>query len=240
MVDLSAGQFAALHRLSSSERWMIIRDQIEANAEAGRKSIWAKFKKFALICTQRGWQAIPADRDQIYAFVLFLRVERCVSVWSMPAYLLAISTVHRWAGILNFTAHDDITERLRLAWHHRIANNDSRDTIKAFLASNIFVLIMHGLQATAPSTVRMFLSVVLNTVFFSQADLGHQIFSEDLWFEDHLLVFRERRLKGKAVHELTWRLRSYNTRGVPALRDPGGAFSQLTSANLAAPWLYGT
>ena len=72
MVDLSAGQFAALCRLSPSERWMIIRDQIEANAEAGRKSIWAKFKKFASMCTQRIWRAIPADRDQIYAFVLFL------------------------------------------------------------------------------------------------------------------------------------------------------------------------
>ena len=137
----------------------------------------------------------------------------------MPVYLSAISTVHRWAGILNFTAHDEITERLRLAWHHVIATNDSRDTIKAFPASDIFVLIMHGSRATMPSTVRMLLSVVLNTVFFSRADSGHQIFSEDLWLEEHLLMFCERRFKGKAMHELTWRLRSNDTRGVPALRD---------------------
>ena len=72
------------------------------------------------MCTQRGWRAIPVDRDQIYAFVLFLRAEGRVLVRSMPVYLSAISTVHRWAGILDFTAHDEITERLRLSWHRDV------------------------------------------------------------------------------------------------------------------------
>ena len=219
MVDLAASQFAAFHRLTTEERWLIIRDQIEANAESGRRSIWDKFKRFAALCRRRGWRAIPASLDQIYAYVLYLRAEGRVSVRSLDVYLSAISTVHRWVGVVGFSAHDDITRRLRMAWQRQAAPTESRDTIKAFPASDIFVLLQHGLRALAATPARTFLSVILDTIFFSRADSGHHILLEDLWFEEHLLLFRERRFKGKAVRELRWRVRAFDTRGIPDLPE---------------------
>ena len=217
LVDTTASQFGNLLRLTPEERWAIIRDQVDANAESGRRSIWQKFLKFAGMCARRGWRAIPAAPEQIYAYVLFLRAEGRVAVRSLDQYVSAISTVHRWVGIRQFNAHDTITARLRDAWRQHAPGEEYRDTIQAFPASDVFRLIHRGLQASTATTVRPFLSAVLDTIFFLRADSAHEIYNEDLYLTGHILVFRERRFKAKATKELRWRLREFDTRGVPEL-----------------------
>ena len=167
MVDFRSSQFIHLQRLTSRERLLLIRDQISANALLGQASIWQKFQKYARLCQARQWRAIPASPDQIYAYVLFLRHEGRVNVRNVGVYLSAISTVHAWVGINSFSAHDAITTRLTAAWKHAIPEEQYVPADRDFPADDVFQMVSLGLNNSSPYRVRPFLSVVLDTLFFS-------------------------------------------------------------------------
>ena len=100
-------------------------------------------------------------------------------------------------------------------------------------------MVSLGLNNSSPYRVRPFLSVVLDTIFFSRADSGFNIAVDDLWIEGHFLWFRERRFKGKTVHALRWRTRAFDFRGIPDLPRLVAHFCRLRKpfgrANRALP-----
>ena len=231
MVDFHSSQFIHLQRLTSRERLLLIRDQISANALSGQASIWQKFQKYARLYQAQQWHAILASPDQIYAYVLFLRHEGRVNVRNVGVYLSAISTVHTWVGINSFSMHNAITARLTATWKHAIPEKQYAPANRDFPADDVFQMVSLGLNNSSPYRVRPFLSVVLDTLFFSRADSGFNIAVDDLWIEGHFLWFREHCFKGKTVHTLWWRTRAFDFRGIPDLPRLVAHFCRLRKAS---------
>ena len=216
-----------LPRLSLEERLAVMQSLIDANAPSGREAIWRKFLKFARMCTARGWRALPASPEQLYAYVLFLKAEGRVSVDSAGGYLSAISTVHAWAGLAGGCAHDAVTARLLRAWRVAAPPQAYRESILAFPAVDLFRLAARALEESNPYRVRPFVSLILDTLFFSRADSGFNVLLDDLWLGSPSgdsaspapthLFFRERHHKSKSTRALLWRIRAFDCRGFPAL-----------------------
>ena len=168
-----------LPRLRIEERLAVMQAMIEANAPGGRETIWRKFQKFSRMCTARGWRSLPASPDALYAYVLFLKAEGRVSVDSAGGYLSAVSTVQAWAGFPGRCAHDAVTQRLLQAWRVAAPPRCYSETILAFPAVDLFALATRALAISNPYRVRPFLSLILDTLFFSRADSGFLIYNDD-------------------------------------------------------------
>ena len=101
------------------------------------------------------------------------------------------------------------------------------DSVPAFPAVDLFTLATRALAITNPYWVRPFVSLILDTIFFSRADSGFLIYKDDLWTGARTgadstaspthLFFRERRHKAKSMRELIWRIRAFDFRGFPDL-----------------------
>ena len=98
--------------LTFSDRAWMQEEFLAFYSESTRKSMHAKFTKFADFCNANDLSALPARPSSIYRYIRFLREEGRVGVWSLPQYLAAISMVHQSMGHLQFSAFDQVTRRL--------------------------------------------------------------------------------------------------------------------------------
>ena len=203
--------------LSDAERSSILRALSSSNAESGRRAIVAKFGRFWAFCAQSGVSPIPAATDRILAFIQFLHEEGRVSVRSAPQYVSAITTVHRWFALPDFTATTSLTNGLLAAWRLAVVDEVAHDQVLPFPAASIFTLMDAAADTTNVQVLRSALVVGLDFVFFNRADSAFPITAVDLLIEGTSILFRETRFKRKRAEVLTNRLRRYNAVRFPAL-----------------------
>jgi hypothetical protein len=160
---------------------------------------------------------LPAERHCIYAYILFLEAEGAVALTSVPQYLSALSTYHRWRGFGSFIAADWITARMISAWKHRAPATVYRDQVRAFPASAIEEILHRVHGGLAPSLLRALTAVCIDFVFFSRADSCFDARVEDISILNSAISFRERRRKGQQLQAMDYRVRRFDGRGCPLL-----------------------
>lgn len=87
----------------------------------------------------------------------------------MPTYLSAISTVHQWFG-LDYSAHDDLTSRLKRAWLISLPQANKKKAIQDFSRKSVIAWASKAAESRDVTVVRRYLVCVLDVVFFSRAD----------------------------------------------------------------------
>ena len=215
---LLAAGFAPLpDGLSDPERASILLALSSSNAESGRLSVATKFCRFWAFCAHTGVSPIPAPADRILAFVQFLREEGRVSVRSAPQYVSAITTVHRWFAVEDFTATTPLVKKLFDAWRISVADQEARDQVLAFPATSLVALLEHAAQSPDVAILRAALVLGLDFVFFNRADSAFPIAAGDLREEGEYIVFRETRFKRKRTDSLVNRVRRFNAGRLPCL-----------------------
>jgi hypothetical protein len=220
--------------LSDAERASILWALASSNAESGRQSVASKFCRFWAFCARTGSPPIPAQEARVLAFVQFLRGERSVSIRSAPQYVSAITTVHRWFAVPEFTATTPLIKRLLSSWRLAVADEEARDQPVAFPASSVITILTLAAESTTPTVLRAALVVGLDFTFFNRGDSAFPITAEDLTVDGEYLTFRETRFKRKRADTLTNRVRRFNAARLPALRSCIWIYRDLRVA-LSAP-----
>ena len=112
-----------------------------SNAESGHWSIIAKFNCFWAYCAQSGTPPIPAEPERVLAFIQHIRAEGRISVRSAPQYVSAITTVHRWFALPQFSATTTLTNALIAAWRLAVVDLEAHDQVRAFPVSSVSALM---------------------------------------------------------------------------------------------------
>jgi hypothetical protein len=203
--------------LSDAERASILWALATSNAASGRLSVAAKFCRFWAFCARTGHHPVPAEAARVLAFVQFLRDEGRVSVRSGPQYVSAITTVHRWFAIPDYSATTDLTKRLFAAWRLAVADHEARDQPLAYPASNLVELLAAAAESPDLPVLRAALVIGLDFAFFNRADSAFPITAGDILEDGECIVFRETRFKRKRADSLTNRVRRFNATRLPDL-----------------------
>ena len=203
--------------LSAAERSSILLALASSNAASGRTSVAAKFCKFWAFCAGSGTPPIPAPAERVLAFVQFLRDEGRVSVRSGPQYVSAITTVHRWFAVPDFSATTTLTKQLFQAWRLAVADDEARDQVVAFPAASALAVLDASMDSLDLPTLRAALVVGLDFAFFNRGDSAFPIAATDLVEEGCHILFRETRFKRKRADSLVNRVRRFNAERLPSL-----------------------
>jgi hypothetical protein len=214
---LSVGFNPLPQGLSDAERTSILRALASSNAASGRQSVAAKFRRFWEFCAHTGVSPIPAPTDRILAFVQRLRAEGRVSVRSAPQYVSAITSVHRWFAVSDFTATTPLVKKLFDSWRIDVADEEARDQVVAFPAGAILALLDRAALSPRVATLQAALVVGLDFVFFNRADTAFPIAAGDLTEDGEYIVFRETRFKRKRADSLVHCVRRFNAGRLPSL-----------------------
>ena len=201
----------------ASDRSWLEQEFLASYTEATRRTVQAKFQRFADFCASISAAPLPARRATVYRYLRFLREEGRVGVRSAPQYLAAISMVHHMAGHLHFSAFDEVSRVLVRAWRRQApAPVHHHRPVPIELIRRLLDL---GLHSGDLLQVRAACSAVLDFIFLNRAQSGHFILIDDLRVADGVLVFRERRSKLRRDEAQCSRYRSWPARGTPEVID---------------------
>ena len=171
-----------------------------------------------------------------WAYVQFLRDSSRIQVQSVPQYISAIATVHRWLAFPDLRPHDSVVEQLLKSWRLKVSPLISKKQAVPLPTSIVLQLAEEGCRRNAPQEIRAALVVVFDTAFLSRADSSFATEVGDVSVVEGpspAILFTERRFKGKQVANLSFRRRSFRTAGIPAFAS---LFRRWVSTRQAA-WL---
>ena len=120
-----------------------------------------------------------------------------MSIRSAAQYVSAITTVHRWFAVPDFTATTTLTKQLFQAWRLAVADEESRDQVVAFSASSVLTILESAADSPHVATLRAALLIGLDFAFFNRGDSAFPITADDLVEEGSFILFREPDSRGR-------------------------------------------